>query len=243
MKALILAAGLGTRLKSITETTPKVLALIGGRPLLNHQLDQLREIGITEILINTHYLSSQVENFCKDYCKKNNGIRITTTYEKTLLGNAGTMIANQFFFNDEEDFLIIYGDVFTNLNYKDLIRYHRNHDSLATIVCSQVENIQEKGMVVFDEKDTITTFKEKPTREEIVSFYANSGIYVFKTTILKQLKEITKKRPLDFGKDVFPFMLAHDLPLLIYKLTDWLIDIGDPESYRLANNKIKELNL
>ena len=123
-----------------------------------------------------------------------------------------------------------------------MIAYHEDQDSLATIVCHKVENIQEKGMMVIDENNRIIAFKEKPSLHEIVSDYATCGIYVFKTKILDQLSPLTnKKKILDFGRDVFPFMLENNLPMLSYKLTGWLLDIGNPANYRVANEKINNL--
>ena len=153
------------------------------------------------------------------------------------------MLANQDFFKDEKNILVIYGDVLTDLNYKELINYHERQNNLATIVCQEVENIEEKGMLVIDSNNHVVDFKEKPKKEDVMSNYANGGIYVFKTSLFDQLKPFVDKKPLDFGQDIFPFMLAQHLPISAYKFNGFLLDIGQPNNYRLANEKIHQLNL
>ncbi len=238
MKAIILAAGLGTRLKPLTDTIPKVMVTIGDRPLLEYHLEQLRKHGVKEILINTHYLPNPIEDYLLNYRISHPDIHISTTYEKILLGSAGTILKNVDFIENEEDFLVVYGDNFTNIDYSKLISYHNDHHSLVTIVCNEIENIQEKGMIVFDQNDRIIQFKEKPRADEIISHYSNCGIYMFKTSTISKIKDlIYKKGTIDFGQDIFPLMLQHDIPIIAYKLDEWLIDIGNPANYKLANEK------
>jgi NDP-sugar pyrophosphorylase family protein len=237
MKALILAAGLGTRLKPITERIPKVLVQIGGKPLLEYHLEQLDKYDIKEVLINTHHLADKVKDYCRDYSKTKIGQKIVLVHEEMLLGTAGTLLKNQSFFEGEADILVIYGDNFTNIDYGDLINYHKQEKSPATIVCQQVENIQQKGMIVLDTNNRIDRFKEKPEAKEIVSNYANCGIYVFTKAIFDHLKPLHQKdRALDFGHDVFPSLLEKKIAMLVYKLKGRLIDIGNPTSYTEAND-------
>ncbi len=235
MKALILAAGLGTRLKPLTDTIPKVLVPINGIPLLDYHLESLRRSNITDVLINTHYLSDIVQDYCDLYNEKNNGLTITVTYEKSLLGSAGTMIANRAYFANDKNLLIIYGDDFTNLNYRELISFHEMRNSLATIVCNKVENIQEKGMIVFDENDEIKHFKEKPSKDEVISNYSNCGIYVIKTELIEKISPLSDQQvTLDFGHDVFPYLLKKNEKMSVFKISDFLIDIGTIEQYKIA---------
>jgi NDP-sugar pyrophosphorylase family protein len=240
MKALILAAGLGTRLRPITDTIPKILVPIGGQPLLAYHLKQLSDIGVKDVLINTYWLPEAVRDFCRSY--NNDNLRITLTHEPELLGSAGTMLANREFFGDEE-ILVIYGDVLTDINYPQLVSFHRDRNSLATIVCHRVTNVQEKGMVIMDNDDQIINFVEKPSPEEIVSDYVNGGIYIFNPKIFDQLNRLDQKaRPVDYGRDIFPFMIKNGLPILAFKFDGFLLDIGNLTNYEQANKIINQLN-
>jgi len=239
-KALILAAGEGTRLRPLTNTVPKVMVPIGGKPLLAYHLEQLKRSGIKEVLINTHWLPEEVERYCQ--ANSTGDFQITAIREQTLLGSAGTLLDNNTFFDGAEDILVIYGDVLNDLDYQKLVHWHRQHNGTATIVCHEVPNVHEKGMVIIDSSDQISQFVEKPKPEAVVSNYVNGGIYVFKKEILALLKPLAS-RPLDFGHDVFPFMLKEGLPLLAYKLDGFLLDVGTKETYKRANEEINQLNL
>ena len=243
MKAIILAAGLGTRLKPLTDRVPKVMVPIGGKPLLEYHLDELRKHGIKEILINTHYLPQQIEDYVTSYNVSHPDGSVSTIHEEKLLGSAGTVIKNEVYFEKDECILVVYGDNFTNIDYSKLISFHKSRHSRTTIVCNQIENIQEKGMIVFGQNDRITNFKEKPSIHEIVSNYSNCGIYVINTDAIRQISPLVdESQVIDFGKHVFPLMLEHDMPMLVFKLSEWLIDVGNPENYKIANEIANKLN-
>lgn len=240
MKALILAGGLGTRLRPLTDTIPKPLVPIAGKPLLQYHLESLEKAGVIDILINTHYLSKQIEQFINSYKADHSNLKLELSFEETLLGSAGTLKANKAFFANEDDFLVVYGDNLTTIGYKKLMEFHRVHMGIATIACYLEPHPESKGMVIFDDDKRITRFKEKPKIEDIVSHYANGGIYIFRKEIFDYLNKISVS-PLDFGHDVFPMLLDAGEKMYAYEMPEFLLDIGTPESYRAAQEKVRIL--
>lgn len=233
MKALILSAGLGTRLRPLTEMTPKPLLLINGKPLLSYHLESLYKYGIRDILINTHYLYEQIDGFVKNNKDRFDGLIIRTVFEKNLLGSAGTLKENSSFFRDEKDFLIVYGDNLTNINYGKLLNVHKEKGGIATIATYVEEYPESKGIIGFDENDKILKFIEKPKPDQITSKYANAGIYVMSNRIFEHLNSFDKIL-LDFGHDVFPYLLDKKEKMYVYKMDEILLDIGTLESYNGA---------
>lgn len=236
MKALILAAGLGTRLRPVTESIPKALVPIGGKPLLKFHLDNLSKFGINDILVNTHYLYNQVEDFLSTYLFDHSNTKIVTSFESELLGSAGTLVKNQDFFENEKNFLVVYGDNLTNINYQNLIDFHLKRKSIATIACYVEQDPQNKGIISFDQNFKILEFLEKPKNLPNLPHWANAGIYVFSNQIFKYL-DFKAKPPYDFGHHVFPDLLQMNLNLQAYLMNEFLLDIGSEQSY----NKAQEL--
>ena len=183
MKALILAAGLGTRLRPLTEHVPKTLVPIDNKPLMTYHLDSLYKHGITDILINTHYLPDKIEDFVATYKEKNPKINIQTTFEPELLGSAGTLRKNESFFTDTEDFFIVYGDNLTDINYQKIFTHHQEKNTLVTIASYSEEYPEQKGIIEYDDNLRIARFVEKPKPGETSSNYANAGIYVLNKKI------------------------------------------------------------
>ena len=240
MKALILAAGLGTRLRPLTEATPKPLLPIAGKPLLGYHLDRLVSYGIKDILINSHYLADQIQEFAKRYCEEHPDVRITVTYEETLLGSAGTLLANKAFFQNEKSFLVVYGDNLTTINYEDFLREHEISLNEVTIACYDEEYPETKGIIETDENGRIVSFIEKPKPGTTTSRKANAGMYVLNGSAIPVLEQLAKI-PLDFGHDVFPYFLHSGLAFGIYEMNELLLDIGTPESYTKAQEIAKNL--
>ncbi len=235
MKALILAAGLGTRLQPLTNTTPKPLVPIAGKPLLQYHLEQFAEYGIKDILINTHHLPEQINHFVKEWMEKHPDMHIETTFEHELLGSAGTIEVNKKFFENEDTFLIMYGDNFTNINYEKLFARHAETKGLMTIACYVEEKPETKGIADIDEDGRILRFVEKPKPGQIDSKYANAGIYVADKKLFHYLEHEYVK-PYDFGHHVFPSLLAKNEELFAYIMTESFIDIGTLESYAKAQS-------
>jgi mannose-1-phosphate guanylyltransferase len=242
MKAFILAAGLGTRLRPLTETIPKPLVPIAGKPLLGYHLDHLAEHGITEVLINTHYLPEQMEEFVAEYRKKQpNGPTISTIYEPELLGSAGTIRANESFLNNDEPFLVIYSDNLTDIDYGKLVDHHKQSEAKVTIASYYETHPEQKGIIEHDDALVISNFIEKPQPHQVTSNYANAGIYVIDSSILNTLSELDHE-VLDFGHHVFPFLLKNGHLMQVYQMDETLLDIGNLENYTKAQSLPETMN-
>jgi mannose-1-phosphate guanylyltransferase len=242
MKAFILAAGLGTRLRPLTETIPKPLVPIAGKPLLAYHLDHLAEHGVTEVLINTHYLSEQMEEFVADYLRTQpNELSISTIYEPELLGSAGTIRSNQSFVGSDEPFLVIYSDNLTDINYGKLLDHHMQSEAAVTIASYYEAHPEQKGIIEHDEDLRIRNFVEKPQPHQITSHYANAGIYVMDARIFDALAQLEHDL-LDFGHHVFPFLLKNGHLMQVYQMDETLLDIGNLENYTKAQSLPETMN-
>lgn len=227
MKAIILAAGLGTRLRPLTNSTPKGMLPIKGKPLLEHLVNNLKEYGITDIGMNLFYLPDKITDYFGN--GERFGVNLFFKREKTLLGTSGAI--NQFRnWLGKEDFLIIYGDNYFHLDYQDLFdKFKTTPKSIATICVQRIEDLTGKGLVIVDSQNRITSFVEKPEHPEIYrTDLVNAGIYCFKNEILKYIPEGVFS---DFGKDIFPKLLGQNQILYNYVLKEPLIDIGTIEAY------------
>lgn len=242
MKAIILAAGLGTRLRPLTETIPKPLVPIAGKPLLTYHLDHLSQHGITEVLINIHYLPEQMEAFVAEYRKKQpNGPEISTIYEPELLGSAGTVRSNQSWLNSNEPFLVIYSDNLTDIDYRKLLNHHNQSEAKVTIASYYEPHPEQKGIIEYDDFLIIKNFIEKPQPHQITSRYANAGIYVMDSSILNTLSKLDHD-VLDFGHHVFPFLLKNGQLMQVYQMDETLLDIGNLENYTKAQSLPETMN-
>ena len=223
MKAFLMAAGYGTRLKPITDTIPKCLVPINDKPLLVYWDELFEKHGINEVLINVHYLADQVQSFLKDYP------RFTCIHEKELLGSAGTLYENQNFITSDEPFFICYADNLTNTNLTDMLRFHIETQGLLTMKLFESSNPKACGIVTLDQKNKIIDFEEKPQNPK--SNLANGGIYVTDKRIFNFISEQHK----DLGKEILP-----NLPDSYgYCSNDYLIDIGTMENYLKAREDVK----
>jgi mannose-1-phosphate guanylyltransferase len=224
MKALLLSAGLGTRLKPLTDKTPKCLLPINNKPLLAHWLELLENENITDVLINTHYLPKKIEDFIN---KRANKINITLFYEPVLLGSAGTLFANREYFKNEEDFLLLYSDNLTNVSFKEIIRFHEKQDSIFTTFIYETNKPKEKGIFEFNaETGKVISFEEKPKNPK--SNFANAGIGVLNKKIFEYHHNAI---PLDFGKNIMPLLTEN---MYVMKTDKFIIDIGSAEDYNFA---------
>ena len=233
IKALLLAAGMGTRLRPITLKIPKCLVKIDNKCLLQIWLDKLFLIGCKEVLINTHYLHQEVENFLQNYDSKD--MIITTTYEEELLGTAGTLIKNSDFFLGGNS-MFIHADNFTNANIKELMQFHINttipKKKLLTMMTFKTDNPSSCGIVRVNKEGIVEKFYEKDKDEH--GNIANAAIYCFDDNLIKYL--LSKKESFyDFSKDVIPNLLGE---IQTYHTKSLLIDIGTLESLEKARNQV-----
>ena len=224
MKAILLSAGYGTRLKPLTDIQPKCLLPINDKPLLYHWLDLLESENISEVLINTHYLAEDIN---KSINQRKNKIKITLKYENKLLGSAGTIFANRNYFKEEENFLLLYADNFTNVSLSTIIEFHKQVDSIFTTYIYETDKPIEKGIFECDyNTGKVLSFEEKPKHPK--SNFANSGIGVLSKQIFNYY---SPEVPLDFGKTIMPLIADK---MYVLKTDKYIIDIGSIEDYKKA---------
>ncbi|HYB92841.1 MAG TPA: sugar phosphate nucleotidyltransferase, partial [archaeon] len=228
MKAVIMAGGEGTRLRPLTTTRPKPMVPVVNRPILEHVINLLKENGIDEVVITLQYIPEAVKNYFSDGSQL--GMKITYSVEEKPLGTAGSVKKVEKNFKDI--FLVISGDIITDIKLKDAVKFHKKHGAAATIVLTRVLNPIEYGIVITDNDGKIEKFLEKPSWGEVFSDTINAGIYILEPEVLKYIKP---DEPFDFGKQLFPLLLKEKEPLYGYVAEGYWCDIGNPQQYAEAN--------
>jgi mannose-1-phosphate guanylyltransferase len=223
MKAFLLAAGPGSRLRPLTDHTPKCLLPIGGTPLLDLWLDALHGAGVDEVLINLHHLPDLVVQHVQ---ARHGPPAILTALEPDLLGSAGTLRHHRSWVQDEEFFLAVNADNLTDFDLRSLVEFHRSGHADATLTVFRAEHPSRCGVVDVDPSGLVTGFTEKPT--EPTSNLANAGMYAFSPTVLL---DIEPTPPRDIGYDLLHRLVgrARALPVEGY-----FCDIGTPRAYQQA---------
>lgn len=227
IKAMIMAAGMGSRLEPLTLLMPKPLIPVMNMPLMDILLSQLSELGVKDVISNTYYLANQII----DRYKKNNlGINFNYIKETELSGTAGGVKKCQHFFDEGEDFIVMSGDVLTNADIKKGIEIHKKSNTIATIGIKQIprENVSHFGVVVTDDKGYITEFQEKPAIDEAKSNYINTGIYIFNYKVFDFIPENTFY---DFAKNVFPKLLK-ERQITTFEVNEYWNDVGTISQYK-----------
>ena len=214
MRAMVLAAGLGTRLRPLTYEITKPMVPVLDRPVMAHILDLLDRHSFDETIANLHWFPDSIrEHF---------GERLTYRYEPDLLGTAGGVRACAEFFG-EDSFLVISGDALTDIDLTALAARHREAGGIATLAVKKVPDTREFGVVLHDREGRITGFQEKPRPDEALSDLGNCGIYVFSPQIFDYFPE----RPfVDWAQDVFPTLLSGDVPFHIHEVREYWNDVG-----------------
>ena len=214
MRAMVLAAGLGTRLRPLTYEITKPMVPVLDRPVMEHIVELLARHGIEEVVANLHYFPDSIREYF--------GERISYRFEEELLGTAGGVRACRDFFGDEP-FLVISGDALTDIDLGALAARHRDAGGIATLTVKKVADTREYGVVLHDRDGRITGFQEKPAPEEALSDLGNCGIYVFSPEIFDYFPD----RPFaDWAHDVFPALLENDVPFHIHEIEEYWNDVG-----------------
>lgn len=234
MKAMVLAAGEGTRLGPLTHDVPKVLLPVGDTPLLVLILAWLRSHGVSEVALNLHHLGNKIADFLRD--GSDFGLKVAYSHEDVLLGTAGGVKQMQHLFNDT--FVVAYGDVLADFDLARMIRLHQNRGALATVAVKEMARYWEVGVVRMDEDSRIQSFVEKPPRGSAPGNLGSAGVYVLEKEVLDYTPSGVFS---DFAYDVLPKMLSDGMPVYghVLREEDYLIDIGTPENYRQANEDMK----
>ena len=226
MRAVLLAAGLGTRLRPLTEKMPKCLVPIHGQPLLAYWLDLLGTAGIEAVLVNTHYLPEQVRSFVRGSPWRS---RVTLVHEAALLGTGGTILANRSFLGNGA-FLVAHADNLTRFDVAAFIARHRTRPSgaLITMMTFRTDAPQTCGIVEQDTRGVVTAFHEKvpnPPGDE-----ANAAVYIFEPAVLEFLA-LLGRPVIDLSTEVIPHFLGR---ICTYPNRGYHRDIGNLESLRRA---------
>lgn len=233
-QAVILAGGLGTRLKKVVKDVPKPMAPVGGNPFLEYLIKLLKEAGINNILLLVGYKSSIIKEYFGDGSKF--GVHISYSEEKELLGTGGAIM--NAWDKLEEEFLVLNGDTFFDIEYDLLQEYIEENSSEALIVLRYTKDMSRYGFVEVDDSYRVRKFIEKgdlPT--DRVDGYINGGIYYFKKKVLKEYCESFEDRFVSIEKDVFPRLLQRER-LYGLPMGGKFIDIGIPKDYRRAQMEI-----
>jgi mannose-1-phosphate guanylyltransferase/phosphomannomutase len=231
MKAVIMAGGEGTRLRPLTSNAPKPMLPLVNRPMMEHIIDLLTSHGIDEIVVTVAFMANAISTYFGDGSEF--GAKIVYATEDTPLGTAGS-VRNAMHLLDER-FLVISGDVLTDIDLGAIIAFHEEHQAMATIGLVHVENPLEFGIVITREDGAIERFLEKPTWGQVFSDTINTGIFVLEPEIFDY---IDADRPVDFSSEVFPAMLAADRPLFGAVADGYWEDVGTLEAYVRAHKDI-----
>ena len=238
MKAMIFAAGRGTRLKPLTDKLPKALVSVGGKPLLQHTIEKLKQSGFNEIIINVHHFADQIIEFVLSNNSFN--INIEFSEEKDLLDTGGGIKKASYFFSDNKPFLVHNVDILSNINLNELYLFHEKSNSVATLACS---TRQTSRYLLFDENKILKGWINKSngqTKSAVPNFnpanykeLAFSGIHVLNPSILKAMNEFPDK----FSVIDFYLSLCNHKPINAFiPFETRMIDVGKPESLKEANN-------
>lgn len=227
--ALLLAGGLGTRLRPLTDSVPKCLVPVGGRMLLDYWIDKLDAAGVGRARINTHYLPDRVRAKIAEVNRRG-GVELEESYEPELLGSAGTITANRDFAEGAADLLIIYADTLSSIDLDRFLAFHRDRGAPFTMLLFHAPNPAACGIAELDDDGLIVGFVEKP--ENPTSDLANAGVYAVTT---ESFRNIADRGGFDLGYDILPHFIGR---MAGYVLDGYHRDIGTLESLRQANDDI-----
>lgn len=226
MKAFLLAAGIGSRLRPITDSTPKCMLTIGDQPLLDIWLDAFDRARVDEVLVNLHHLPDVVR---AHLAARASPPVVRTFFEPDLLGSAGTLIANRQWVEGDEIFLACNADNLTDFDLRCLVDAHREGGAIATLAVFHSEDPSAGGVVELDPTDRVIAFAEKPKKP--VSDLTNAGMYAFHPSVLD---EIDGMPPKDIGYDMLPRLVGRARAV---RVEGYLRDIGTAEAYRRAQKE------
>ncbi len=233
MKAMILAAGEGTRLRPLTDAAPKPMLEVGGRPLIAYLVDLLRAHGVVDIAVNLHHKPDVITAYLGDGSRF--GVRVTYSREDILLGSAGAAKRLEHFF--DESFFVLYGDVLTDIDLSALAAFHRDQGACLTMALYQAEDPTRCGIVEIDGDCRVHRFLEKPCPQDVFSPWANAGVYMVEPDILRL---IPAGSFCDFGADLIPTLLRDGLPVRGYVSLGYFLDIGSLGRYRQAERDLAD---
>lgn len=225
-KAMLLAAGAGTRLRPLTYETPKPMVPVVNRPVIHHVLDNLLKHGVQEVMVNLHAHPDQVRGYCGDGSRWS--LKLQYSLEPKLLGTAGSIKKVEGFFKDGP-FFVMSGDGLSDIDLTAMYAFHRKRGSVATMAVKRVDARFDYGVTLMDGGQRIKGFLEKPSWGDVFSNKVNTGIYLFEPEVLKL---IPKGRPYDFGHELWPKLLKLKKPIYAYETDSYWCDVGNLPEYR-----------
>ena len=229
MKAMVMAAGLGTRLRPLTYEVPKPMVPVANRPVIELILRSLAKGGVTDVVCNLHWFPETIEGRLGD--GSDLGVKLTYSHEEELLGTAGGVRNVRDFFGDEP-FLVMAGDALTDIDFAALAAAHEKNDGLATLAVKKVTDTQEYGVIVTGSDGRIQGFQEKPDPAEALSNLANCMIYALTPEIFDHFPDMAAP---DFALNVFPALLDGDIPFYVHETDGYWNDVGSPPEYLQGN--------
>ncbi|MBV2352519.1 NDP-sugar synthase [Synechococcus sp. HK05] len=238
MKAMILAAGKGTRVRPITHIVPKPMIPILQKPVMEFLLELLREHGFTEIMVNVSHLAEEIENYFRD--GQRFGVEIAYSFEGRIedgqligdaLGSAGGLKKIQTFQRFFDDtFVVLCGDALIDLDLSEAVRRHKAKGAMASLITKRVprDQVSSYGVVVTDDDGRVRSFQEKPSVDEAASDMINTGIYIFEPEVLDYVPDGV---PFDIGSDLFPRLVADNAAFYALPMEFEWVDIGKVPDY------------
>jgi mannose-1-phosphate guanylyltransferase/phosphomannomutase len=231
MKAVILAGGFGTRLRPLTINLPKPMVPFANRPMMLHIIRLLKKHGFDDLVVILYHQPDAIRSYFGD--GSDFGVKIDYVTSQEDLGTAGAVgLARA---SLQETFLVIAADIVTDIDLTKAVQYHREHKAAATITLSRVENPLEYGIVITDTEGHIVRFLEKPSWGEVFSDTVNTGIYVLEPSVWDDIPE---DKEVDFSKNLFPSLLAHNQPLFGYIAPGYWRDVGNIREYKHAHGDV-----
>lgn len=229
MKAMVLAAGKGTRLFPLTGVIPKPMAPVAGKPIIQRIFELLAEAGVEEVHVNVHHLAEAILRYYGEEPRVD-GMAVRFAREDELMGTAGGVkrLADRF----DETFVVVMGDALTDIDVREVVSFHKERGALATLALMRVSDTSQYGVVELDSEKSIVGFQEKPCPREAVSDLANTGIYVLEPEVLDRY--IPQSAFFDFAEDVFPLLLEAGERFVGYEGDFYWSDIGNLEAYLAA---------
>ncbi|MGD0339437.1 MAG: DUF4954 family protein [Bacteroidota bacterium] len=225
MKAVIMAGGFGTRLRPLTCNIPKPIVPVMNKPMMQHIIELLHSHGITDLVATLFYQPEVITRYFGDGSKF--GVSLRYVKAEADYGTAGSVRNASPLLNDR--FVIISGDVLTDCDLTEAIRFHEERKARATLVLTRVKNPLQYGVVITNKRGKITRFLEKPSWGEVFSDTVNTGIYILEPSVMEL---IPTKEDFDFSKNLFPFMMEQDLGLYGYISDRYWRDIGTLNEYQ-----------
>jgi mannose-1-phosphate guanylyltransferase len=229
MKAMVMAAGLGTRLRPITYEIPKPMVPVANRPIMEHILALLARHGLDRVIANLHWFPDTIRDRFGDGSSL--GIELTYSYEEALLGTAGGVRNVREYFGSDPC-LVMAADALTDVDLAALAEAHRANDGIATLAVKRVQNVSEYGVIVTGSDGRVQGFQEKPDPAEALSDLANCMIYVLEPEVFDYFPD---KVEVDFALDVFPVLLEHDVPFFVHITDGYWNDVGSLPEYLQGN--------